>query len=123
MKFDKLVTLILEKLRITNPALRITSTGEIINLRPGDEPTHGSLYRDLERRLSKQKNITLDQAYNEVTKMKKNNEIISGFVDNEGNFYDRKEAYKLASPLNIAKYGVPANLKKDDELTSEEIPR
>jgi hypothetical protein len=123
MKFDKLVTLILERLRITNPALRITSTGEIINLRPGDEPTHGSLYQDLERRLSKQKNITLDQAYKEVTKMKKNNEIISGFVDNEGNFYDRKEAYKLASPLNIVKYGVPANLKKDDELTSEEIPR
>jgi hypothetical protein len=123
MQFDNLVTLILERLRITNPALKVASTGEIINLRPGDEPTHGSLYQDLERRLSKQKNITLDQAYNEVTKMKKNNEIISGFVDNEGNFYDRKEAYKLASPLNFAKYSVPVNLKKDDELTSEEIPR
>ena len=123
MQFDNLVSLILERLRITNPALKIISTGEIINLRPGDEPTHGSLYQDLQRRISKQENITFDQAYDVVTKMKRNNEFISGFVDNEGNFYDRKEAYKLASPLNIAKYGVFDKVKKDDELTSEEIPR
>lgn len=118
MKFDSLVTLILERLRITDPALKIVATDEIITGEPGKQE-HAGLYEILAKHIMGIKSISFDKAVAVASKMLKDGEVISGFVDNEGKFYDRKEAYKLANPFNLAR----AALAKDDgELNTEDIP-
>ena len=118
MRFDSYVTLILERLRITDPALKLVGTGEVITGIPG-KSEHAGLYELLAKHIKGHNNITFDQAVSIASKMIKDNKVLAGFVDNEGKFYDRKEAYRLANPFNLAK----AALAKDDgELNTEEIP-
>jgi len=118
MKFDSYVNLILERLRITDPALKIVSTGEVITGVPGKQD-HAGLYELLAKKIKGSKDISFEQAVAIASKMFKNDEVISGFVDNEGKFYDRKEAYRLANPFNLAK---KALAKNDGELNTEDIP-
>jgi hypothetical protein len=118
MQFDNLVTLILERLRITDPALKIVSTGEVITGVPGKQD-HAGLYELLAKKIKGDESISFEQALVIASKMLKNDEVISGFVDNEGKFYDRKEAYRLANPFGLAKRALA---KDDGELNTEDIP-
>lgn len=118
MKFDSYINLILERLRITDPALKIVSTGEIITGIPGRQD-HAGLYELLAKKIKGTNNISFDQAVAIASKMLKTDEVISGFVDNEGKFYDRKEAYQLANPFNLAKRALA---KDNGELNTEDIP-
>ena len=118
MQFDNLITLILERLRITDPALKIVATGEVITGIPGKQE-HAGLYEILAKSIKSDKNISFDKAVAIASKMLKDGEVISGFIDNEGKFYDRKEAYKLANPFNLAKRALAND---DGELNTEDIP-
>jgi len=118
MKFNSYVALILERLRITDPALKIVATGEIITGIPGKQE-HAGLYELLAKSIKGNRSISFDKAVAIASKMLKDGEVISGFVDNEGKFYDRREAYKLANPFNLAK---SALTKDDGELNTEDIP-
>lgn len=125
MRFDKLVNLILEQLKIVAPAVKLSS-GKVVPGKLGEMHVH--VYDRIINRLASINNVPYKVAEERFNKMFEQGQFVSGFIDNEGKFRTRQEAFQIAkghipSVAEMDKDMTKAGLEdKDKKMASEFIP-
>lgn len=126
MEFNKLVNLILEQLKIVAPAVKLPS-GKVVPGNPGEMHVH--VYSKIIRRLASLNNVSYQAAEKKFNKMFEQGQFESGFIDNEGNFQTRQDAWKISKGYDkeIEKQDKELSQRPDGEthkkLSSEWIPQ
>jgi hypothetical protein len=115
MNFKQYYSIILERAKIVAPAVKDLQTNRIVKGNFGE--IHANIYDRLVRKLAVLKKINRDRAANIFNK-KFGKRFASGFIDNQGKFYNREEAFELSKQKLMAKD--PERTLK--ELASEDLP-
>jgi len=109
MRFDNIVALILEQLKIVAPAVKLPS-GKVVSGKPGEMHVH--VYSKIIRRLASLNNVSYQAAERRFNKMFEQGKFESGFIDSEGKFQTRQNAW------NISK-GYDKEIEKQDKELSQ----
>lgn len=109
MRFDKIVDLILEQLKIVAPAVKLPS-GKVVPGRVGE--MHANVYDRIISRLASVNKVSRQAAEKKFDKMFAAGQIEAGFIDNEGKFRTRQDAW------NISK-GYDKEIEKQDKELSQ----
>lgn len=126
MVFDKIVNLLLEELKIVAPAVKLPS-GKVIAGRKGD--MHANVHDRIINRLAAINNVSQEAAANRFYKVYGEKKFLDGFIDSEGNFQTREDAWDIQKKYDkkIADRDVElSNKEGGDEfkrLSSEWIPK
>lgn len=110
MMFDSMVNLILEQLKIIAPAVKLSS-GKVVPGKRGE--MHAHVYDRIISRLASINNVPHKVAEKRFYKMMEQGQFTDGFVDSEGNFRTRQEAFQ------IAKGHIPSVAEMDRDLTQK----
>lgn len=125
MKFDRMVDILLEQLKIVAPAVKLPS-GKVVPGKPGE--MHAHVYDRIARRIAQLNNVSLQAAEKRINKLTDQGKFVSGFVDNEGNWHTREEAWNIAKGYdkNIEDQDKDLDQREDGDvhkrLSSEWIP-
>lgn len=111
MKFNELYSLLLEQLKIVAPAVKLPS-GKVVAGKAGE--MHGNVHTRIINRLASLNNVSREAAEKRFYKMFDQKKLEDGFVDSEGNFQTRKDAW------NISKGYDKEIEKQDTELSQRE---
>lgn len=126
MEFNRLVNLLLEELKIVAPAVKLPS-GKVIAGKKGD--MHANVHDRIINRLASINNVSKEAAANRFYKMYGEDKFKDGFMDSEGHFQTREDAWNIQKKYDkkIADRDVDlSNKPGGDEfkrLASEWIPR
>jgi len=126
MKFDSIVNLLLENLKIVAPAVKLPS-GKVIAGRKGD--MHANVHDRIIKRLAAINNVHVDVAAEKFYKMYEKKKFQDGFIDSEGKFQSREDAWKIVKGYNkdIASRDEELSQREDGEehkkMASEWIPK
>jgi len=107
MQFDNLVNLILEQLKIVAPAVKFKS-GKVYKGKLGE--MHAHVHDRIIQRLAAVNNVPEKAAAKRFEKMWQDKQVEDGFIDNEGNFRTRQQAFQ------IAKGHIPSVAEMDRDL-------
>lgn len=109
--FKTYYNFILEQLKIVAPAVKLPS-GKLVAGKPGE--THGHVHSKIINRLASVNNVSREAAEKRFYKMFDQKKLEDGFVDSEGNFQTRQDAW------NISKGYDKEIEKQDTELSQRE---
>lgn len=116
MNFRQFYSFIAEHVKIAAPAVKDLETGRVFKGRLGE--MHVNIYDRLVSKLAAMKKIrNFDKAANLFNK-KFGKRFESGFVDNNGKYYNRSEAFELSREKILAKDPE----RRHKELASEDLP-
>ena len=115
MTFKQYFSFIAEHVKIAAPAIKDLSNGRVIKGKLGE--MHVNIYDRLVSKLAAMKNMKFDRAANLFNK-KFGKRFESGFVDNNGKYYNRTEAFELSKEKILAKD--PERIYHN--LASEDLP-
>jgi len=125
MNFVALVELVLEELKIVAPAVKLPS-GKVVAGKIGE--MHAHIYDRIIRRLSYVNKVPRKVAEKKFNRMFEKGMFESGFIDNEGKFQTRQQAWQIAKGYdkNIADHDKELSTREDGEqfkkMASEFIP-
>lgn len=119
-EFDSLFKLLIERLSIVAPALRLKLNGTVFAGKTGD--MHIDLYDRLIQKYIDVTKAPADMVERKVMKMSTDGNIEEGFVDNNGKFYSRNEAWQLAKQDNEKVQKLDKAGEEPKEMRSELIP-
>jgi hypothetical protein len=97
MQFDIMVGILLEELKIVAAAIKLPS-GKVVAGKKGD--MHANLHDRIINRLSAINNVSREAAANRFYKMYGEKKFQDGFIDSEGNFQSREEAWQTSKKYN-----------------------
>jgi hypothetical protein len=115
MNFKQYFSIILEQAKIVAPAVKDLQTNRVIKGNFGE--LHMNIYDRIVAKLATLKKMNRDRAA-DIFNKKFGKRFESGFIDNEGKFYNREEAFEL-SKQKIMSRDPERTYKK---LASEDLP-
>lgn len=120
MTFNQVIELLLEELKIVAPAVKLPS-GKVVPGKLGD--MHVDVYERIIRRLSEINNVPIEVAEKKFYKMFEGGKIEAGFIDNQGHYHTREEAWHIAKKNNkeVEKLDKNPN-KRINKLVTELLP-
>lgn len=120
MVFDNVVNFILEQLKVVAPAVKFKS-GKVYKGKLGE--MHAHVHDRIVQRLAAVNNVSYNTAAKRFERMWQDEQVIDGFIDNEGNFRTRQEAFQIAKGHIPQVAEMDKDLKDDQrQMQSEFIP-
>jgi hypothetical protein len=126
VQFDELVNVILEQLKIIAPAVKFAKSGKIFKGNPGE--MHAHVYDRIVQRLASLSGVSFQKAEKKFYKMMHQGQFQDGFIDGEGNYHTRAEAFQVAKKYDSRLADADKDLSKrgwkdeDKAMSSEFIP-
>lgn len=99
-EFNSLINLLIERLFLVAPALKLKTNGKVFVGKKGD--THSDLYDRLIQRYVDVTMASTEAIQKRINEMIEGGKIEEGFVDDKGKFYNKQEALALANNNEVA---------------------